>query len=102
MTYKTQSAAALALAENRTGVHVSRGGIVTSLDGSVTYGRVEKVGRVWVIAHHTVATCPRCGCTDRPGAHAAGCQDGQYRWGNIRNASGNRRNANGNTRNAGR
>lgn len=28
--------------------------------------------------------CPRCGCSNTPGGHAAGCQDGQYRWGNIR------------------
>jgi hypothetical protein len=33
---------------------------------------------------NTGGTCVRCGCTNRPGAHAAGCQDGQYRWGNIR------------------
>jgi hypothetical protein len=31
-----------------------------------------------------MSECPRCGCANVPGGHAAGCQDGQYRWGNIR------------------
>lgn len=49
-TYKTQSAAALAVS-NGAGCHVSRLGVVTSLDGGTVFGRVEKLapGR-WIIA----------------------------------------------------
>ena len=47
-TYKTQSAAVIALG----GGHCSRGGMVTSMDGR-TLGQVTKQGREWVIISRT-------------------------------------------------